>query len=103
MILLWSLDSSVIVMTVMRAGRPVCDSLQVRGFFSSPPRPDQLWGPSSLFYPVGAGCSFSGGKSESCAEVKNPWSYTSTHQYVFLVWYLVKHMNRFTSTITITY
>jgi hypothetical protein len=25
------------------------------------------------------------------AEVENAWSYTSTPQYVFMVWYLVKH------------
>jgi hypothetical protein len=27
----------------------------------------------------------------SRAEVKNAWSYTSTPQYVFMAWYLVKH------------
>jgi len=27
----------------------------------------------------------------SSAEFKNAWSYTSTLQYVFIAWYLVKH------------
>jgi hypothetical protein len=32
----------------------------------------------------------------SSAEVKNAWSYTSTPQYVFMAWCLVKHRNNFT-------
>jgi hypothetical protein len=32
----------------------------------------------------------------SSAEVKNAWSYTSTPQYVFLAWCLVKHRDTFT-------
>jgi len=35
-------------------------------------------------YPVGTGSSFSGGR-EVGAEVKNAWSHTSTHPYVFSV------------------
>jgi hypothetical protein len=31
----------------------------------------------------------------SSAEVKNAWSYTSTPQYVFAVWYLVKHRDNY--------
>jgi hypothetical protein len=34
--------------------------------------------------------------SISGAEVKNAWSYTSTPQYVFMVWYLVKLRDNFT-------
>jgi len=34
----------------------------------------------------------------SGAEVKNAWSYTSTPQYFFMVWCLVKHRNNFTFT-----
>jgi hypothetical protein len=30
------------------------------------------------------------------AEVKNAWSYTSTPQYVFMAWCLVKHRDNFT-------
>jgi hypothetical protein len=32
----------------------------------------------------------------SSAEVKNVWSYTSTPQYVFMVWCSVKHRDKFT-------
>jgi hypothetical protein len=32
----------------------------------------------------------------SNAEVKNAWSYTSTPQYVFMAWCLVKHRDNFT-------
>jgi hypothetical protein len=34
----------------------------------------------------------------SSVEVKNAWSYTSTHQYVFMAWCLVKHRDNFTFT-----
>jgi hypothetical protein len=34
--------------------------------------------------------------SPSSAEVKNAWSYTSTLQYVFMEWCLVKHRHNFT-------
>jgi hypothetical protein len=32
------------------------------------------------------------------AEVKNTWVYTSTVLYVFMVWYLIKHMDSFMFT-----
>jgi hypothetical protein len=32
------------------------------------------------------------------AEVKNAWSYTSTPQYVFMVWCPVKHRDKFIFT-----
>jgi hypothetical protein len=32
-----------------------------------------------------------------CAEVKNAWSYTSTPQYVFMVWWLVKDRDNSTT------
>jgi hypothetical protein len=35
----------------------------------------------------------------SNAEVKNAWSYTSTPQYVFMAWCLVKHGDNFTFTL----
>jgi hypothetical protein len=37
----------------------------------------------------------------SSAEVKNAWSYTSTPQYVFMAWCLVKHRDNFTFTFTV--
>jgi len=54
---------------------------------------------------MGTGSSFSGSKeagreddhsSPLSSEVKNAWSYTSTPQYVFLAWCLVKHRDNFT-------
>jgi hypothetical protein len=51
-------------------------------------------------YPMGTRDSFSGVKRPgreanhsppSSAEFKNAWSYTSTPQYVFMVWCLVNH------------
>jgi hypothetical protein len=35
----------------------------------------------------------------SSAEVKNEWSYTSTRQYVFMAWCLVKRRDNFTFTL----
>jgi hypothetical protein len=32
-------------------------------------------------------------------KVENAWSCTSTHPYVFMAWYLVKHRNKFTLTL----
>jgi hypothetical protein len=56
-------------------------------------------------YPMGTKGSFPGGKAAgawtdhsppSSAEVKNVWSYTSIHPYVFMVWCLVKDRDKFT-------
>jgi hypothetical protein len=33
---------------------------------------------------------------QSSAEVNNTWSYTSTHQYVFMAWLFVKQRDNFT-------
>jgi hypothetical protein len=33
---------------------------------------------------------------------KNAWSYTSTPQYIFMAWCLVKHRDNFTFTFTHT-
>jgi hypothetical protein len=39
----------------------------------------------------------------SSAEVKNVWSYTSIHPYIFMAWFLVKHRDNLTYlTIEIT-
>jgi hypothetical protein len=70
-------------------------------FFSSPLLPDQLWGPPSLLYNGYRG-SFSGRETDhshpSSVKVKNAWRYASTPQYVFMVWCLVKHREKFTFT-----
>jgi hypothetical protein len=57
-------------------------------------------------YPMGTRGSFPGRKAAgswswpltSSAEVTNAWSYTSTPQYVFMSWCLVKHRDNFTFT-----
>jgi hypothetical protein len=73
----------------------------VRGwyFFFSPPRSDWLWDPPSLLsndyrdsFPGGKEVGCEANRSPLCsAEVNNVWSYTSTSQYVFMAWCLVKH------------
>jgi hypothetical protein len=60
--------------------------------FSSPCRPDRLWGPLTS-YPIGTGASFPGGKLQvsefdhsllASADVKKMWIYTSTPPYIFM-------------------
>jgi hypothetical protein len=55
--------------------------------------------------PMGTRGSFPGGKAAgveayhlppSSAVVKNAWSYTSTTQYIFKAWCLIKHRDNFT-------
>jgi hypothetical protein len=41
-------DRSVSTQAELIAGRPGVDSRERQIFFTSPPRPDRLWGPSSL-------------------------------------------------------
>jgi len=70
------------------------------------PHPEWLWGPLSS-YPTGTKDSILGVKwlrhetdhlPPPSAEVKNAWSYTSTHPYVFIAWYLVKPTDNCTCT-----
>jgi hypothetical protein len=65
-------------------------------------------GAHTVSYPTDTEGSFSGSKAAwawswpytpSSAEVKNAWSYTSTPQYVFMAWCLVKHRDNFTFTL----
>jgi len=74
-----------------------------RQFFSSPPREDRLSGAHSASYRMGTGNSFLGGKAArreadhsppSDAEVKNAWSFSSSPQYVFTAWRLIKQWVR---------
>jgi hypothetical protein len=68
-------------------------------FFSSPPRPDRLWGPAShppiQWVPGTRSLRIKRPGREadhspaSSAEVKNPWSYTSIPQYAFMAWFSV--------------
>jgi hypothetical protein len=100
-----SRDTSVSIKTRQLVGRPWTNVQQDWHFFSSPPRPDRLWGPPSLlsngyqglFSP---GVNWLGNEAvyspASSPEVKNARSYTSTPQYVFMKWYLFKHRDNFT-------
>jgi hypothetical protein len=63
-------------------------------------------------YLIGTTGSFLGSKElereadhspPSNAEVKNAWSYTSTPQYAFMAWCLVKHRDNFTFTFYVLY
>jgi hypothetical protein len=85
--------SSVSIVTRLRAVRAGSIADIGREFFSSPPHPDHLWGPPSLIISNGYRGLFPGSKvigreadhsPPSSAEVKNEWSYTSTHPYVFV-------------------
>jgi len=87
--------------------------LGVRGFdsrrglliilFSTASRP--ALGPTQGSYSMGTGGSFPGLKRPlreadhsppSSSEIKNAWRYTTTPQYVFMAWCLVKHRDKFT-------
>jgi hypothetical protein len=64
---------------------------------------DWLWGPPSILdsFPGGKAAGHEADHSPPCsAEVKNAWRYTSTPQYVFMSWCLVKHRDNFTFTWT---
>jgi hypothetical protein len=50
-------------------------------------------------YPMGIRGSFPG----SSAKVKNAWKYTSTPQYTFMAWCLVKHRTALPSAFTFTH
>jgi hypothetical protein len=39
----------------------------------------------------------------SSVEVKNAWRYISTTQYIFMAWRLIKHSNKFTFTLKVTF
>jgi hypothetical protein len=72
----------------------------VRIFFSSPPRPDRDLGPTQLPIQWVPGVKQPEREDDhsppSSANVKNTWKYTSTLQYAFTSWCLVKHRSNFT-------
>jgi len=68
--------------------------------FSSPPRPDRLWGSTYLlsngkFDVLSLRLKRPGREADHLppysVEVKNAWSYTSTPPYIFMAWCLIKH------------
>jgi len=82
----------------------VFDSRRGLGIFSSPLRPERLWGPTQppIQWVPGAaslGLERPGREADhsppSRAEIKNACSYTSTPQYVFMAWCLIKHRDNF--------
>jgi hypothetical protein len=90
--------SSVSIVTEVPPGRPGFDSLRGQGFvFSTASRP--VLGstqPPIRWVPRGLSPGVKGPEMEadhspkSSAEVENAWSYTSTPQYAFMVWCVVK-------------
>jgi hypothetical protein len=77
-----------------------------RDYFSLPPRPNRLWGPSNLLI-NGYRSSFLRGKAAgawswpltfSQCQAWNAWSCTSTPPYVFMAWYLVNYRDNFIFT-----
>jgi hypothetical protein len=74
----------------------------------SPPHPEWLWGQPPIQWVTGVpslGVKRPGREADhsppSSAKVKNAWSYTSTPQYAFMAWCLVKHRDTFTFTFTV--
>jgi hypothetical protein len=80
-------DSVVGIVPCLWAGRPRGWSLSPVGprIFSSPRRPDQLWGQPNLLSP---GINWPGCEANhlppASAEVKKMWIYTSTPPYAFM-------------------
>jgi hypothetical protein len=95
-------SSWVSTVTRLRTGRQGFNSQQKQGIFLfttasrlvlGPTQPPIQWVSEIKRLEVEAGHS-----PPSSAEVKNAWSYTSTSQYVFMAWCLIKHRDNFTST-----
>jgi hypothetical protein len=64
-------------------------------------QPPMQWVPGALSMGVKRPEREADHSPPSSAEVKNTWSYTSTPQYVFMAWCLVKHRDNFTFTFTL--
>jgi hypothetical protein len=65
-----------------------------------PTQPPIQWVPGALFLGLKSSRREADHSPPSSAEVKNAWSYISTPQYVFIVWFLVKQRDIFTFTFT---
>jgi hypothetical protein len=93
--------SSVSRVTRLRAGRP-----GITFFFAATSRPNlRPTHPPTQWtsWALSTGVNWPGREddhsSASSAEVENAWSYTSTNQYVFVAWDLVKYRDNFTFTL----
>jgi hypothetical protein len=96
----------------LRSGRSGFDSQRGLGIFLfnaasrtalGPTQPPILRPPEALSLEVRRTEREADHSPPSSAEVKNAWCYTSTHQYVFMAWCLVKHMDYFTFTFMYSY
>jgi hypothetical protein len=99
-------DSSVSIVTRLRAGWSVFNSWQGQEFPLPPPRPDRLWGPPA---PMSTGVLSPAVKSPGHevdhspppkAEVRKAWTCTPTPPYAFMSWDLITHRDNFTFTYT---
>jgi hypothetical protein len=63
-----------------------------------PTQPPIQWVPQALSLGIKRSGREADASPPSSAEVKNAWSYVSSHQYVFMEWCLVKHRDNFTFT-----
>jgi hypothetical protein len=63
-------------------------------------QPPIQWVPGALSLGVKRSGREADHSPPSSAKVKNAWSYTSTPQYIFMAWCLVKHRDNFTFTFT---
>jgi hypothetical protein len=102
--------SSVSIVTRLPAGRPKFDSWQGHGYFHLHNRLHTRYGAQLASYTMGTEDSYPEGKTagawswpltSTSAEVQYAWRYTSTPQYVFMAWCLVKHRDNFTFTFTL--
>jgi hypothetical protein len=66
-----------------------------------PTQPPIQWVPGALSLGVKRPGREADNSPPFSAEVKNAWSYTSTPQYVFMTWCLVKHRDNFIFTFTL--
>jgi hypothetical protein len=73
----------------LRAGRPGSITGRGKRYFSSPQRPDRLWGPPGSFPGVKAAGVRSSAPTSHQVRGQEWWSYTSTPPYVFLAWCLI--------------
>jgi hypothetical protein len=68
-----------------------------------PTQPPIRWLPRSLSLGVKRPGREADNSPPSSAEIKTAWSYTSTPQYVFMAWCLVKHRDNFTFYLYLIY
>jgi hypothetical protein len=66
-----------------------------------PTQPPIQWVPGALSMGVKRPDREADHSPPSSAESRNVWSYTSTPQYIFMAWCLVKHKDNFTFTFII--